>query len=267
MLLSESRARDGVLLHARCALNRRKTDKTQDDEALSSIALSRVIQKEILSKFRPGDKIPSEDELKKTLQVSKHTLRLALDILKTMGLVQKVHGKGTIILHRPIHYPIHSYARFSKILESCGRKADIKILRKMGLPAGREVAEMLQVEEGEPVIYLEGIGYMDGAPFVAGSRYLAYNIVYDVLRSFTGGSLHEFIYDRYNITLKRTMNLISAHIPNESDCRKLNITANIPVLQIKSVNVDKSTGAPVEFMDSRFKSNAVQLSVDLEGTL
>ena len=54
--------------------------------------------------FRPGDKLPNEPELSKKMQVSRTTLREALRILSTRGLVEVKRGIGTFVTHsRSIH--------------------------------------------------------------------------------------------------------------------------------------------------------------------
>jgi DNA-binding FadR family transcriptional regulator len=54
--------------------------------------------------FRPGDKLPNEPELSKRMQVSRTTLREALRILSTRGLVEVRRGIGTFVTQsRSIH--------------------------------------------------------------------------------------------------------------------------------------------------------------------
>ena len=48
-------------------------------------------------RFLPGDKLPSEPELAEELQISRTTLREALRILSTRGLVEARRGIGTFV--------------------------------------------------------------------------------------------------------------------------------------------------------------------------
>lgn len=47
-----------------------------------------------------GDKLPSENELVNEFSVSRHTVRKALSILESEGLIEAVHGKGTYVSDR-----------------------------------------------------------------------------------------------------------------------------------------------------------------------
>ena len=50
----------------------------------------------------PGERLPSEPELAKTLGVSRSSLRAAIALLEEDGLVQRLHGSGTYVTHRPV---------------------------------------------------------------------------------------------------------------------------------------------------------------------
>lgn len=233
------------------------------DELPQYIKLSRIIVEEIQNLYRPGDLLPSESEMVECFKVNRHTVRMAIEELVTQGVVGKLQGKGTIVLQKKINYPIHSNTRFTETLENAGRQPESKVLRKIGIPAQGEVAERLQLKEGEPVILIETLRNMDGATFSTVSHYFPLEKVYDVMRKYEGGSLHQFIFERYGIRLQRTRSLISAKLPDEADISNLEISPNSPVLLVKSVNVNHRSGEPLEFVVSRFKGASTQLSVDL----
>jgi len=60
--------------------------------------LANIIRKQVLyGDIKPGEKLPSENELVDQYQISRSSVRLALDILVAEGLVDRVHGKGNFI--------------------------------------------------------------------------------------------------------------------------------------------------------------------------
>lgn len=60
--------------------------------------LATIIRKQVLyGEITPGDKLPSEYELVKMYGISRSSVRQALDILVSEGLVTRVHGKGYFI--------------------------------------------------------------------------------------------------------------------------------------------------------------------------
>src|SRR5580658_1776916 len=59
--------------------------------------VARQIERLILKKLKPGDKLPSERELAELLQVSRSSIRDAIRSLELMGLVEPRQGTGTIV--------------------------------------------------------------------------------------------------------------------------------------------------------------------------
>jgi GntR family phosphonate transport system transcriptional regulator len=224
--------------------------------------ICQLLEEEIQQKHKPGDLLASEQELAVRFEVNRHTIRRAISELVTKGIVGRLQGKGTIVQQKLINYSIHSNTRFTQNLESCGRQPESLVLRKVGLPAQGMIAEMLEVEENKPVIWVETLRKMDGAPFSLSSHYLPLDKVYEVMRSYKGGSLHGFLEQCYGLQLQRKVSLVSAILPDETTRDVLQIPSNLPLLQVKSVNIDKSTGVPVEVTISQFKGGITQLSIE-----
>lgn len=60
--------------------------------------LMEELKSDIISgRFKPGDKLPSENELSVSHHVSRHTVRKALSILEQEGFIEAEHGRGTFV--------------------------------------------------------------------------------------------------------------------------------------------------------------------------
>jgi len=59
--------------------------------------VAKQIERLILKKLKPGDKLPSERELAELLQVSRSSIRDAIRSLELVGLVEPRQGTGTIV--------------------------------------------------------------------------------------------------------------------------------------------------------------------------
>jgi GntR family transcriptional regulator, transcriptional repressor for pyruvate dehydrogenase complex len=59
--------------------------------------VAKQIERLILKKLKPGDKLPSERELAESLRVSRSSIRDAIRSLELMGMVEPRQGAGTIV--------------------------------------------------------------------------------------------------------------------------------------------------------------------------
>jgi GntR family transcriptional repressor for pyruvate dehydrogenase complex len=62
--------------------------------------VAKQIERLILKKLKPGDKLPSERELAEMLEVSRSSIRDAIRSLELVGLVEPRQGAGTIVRER-----------------------------------------------------------------------------------------------------------------------------------------------------------------------
>src|SRR5207302_9759363 len=59
--------------------------------------VAKQLERLILKKLRPGDKLPSERELAEMLGVSRSSIRDAIRSLELVGLVEPRQGAGTVV--------------------------------------------------------------------------------------------------------------------------------------------------------------------------
>jgi DNA-binding FadR family transcriptional regulator len=99
----------------------------------------------------PGERLPSERELAKTLEVSRASVREALASLALQGVVETRHGAGTFVVGMPPSEPPHD-ASPSAVLEArlALEPAVARLAAARGVPD--ETAEkLLAAMEAEPV--------------------------------------------------------------------------------------------------------------------
>ena len=100
------------------ARQKRLSDSVADD-ILAMITIER--------KFMPGEKLPNENELSEELKISRTTLREAIRILATNGILEIQRGKGTFVKKDLQTDNIEEISSLSKI------KANAKDLYEMRL--------------------------------------------------------------------------------------------------------------------------------------
>lgn len=63
--------------------------------------------------LRPGDRLPSEPDLARQLQVGRTSLREALRQLSTLGVIEVIRGRGTFVCEPPADDPTTQYVNWS----------------------------------------------------------------------------------------------------------------------------------------------------------
>lgn len=234
----------------------------KSSEAMYS-QISRVLVEEVKSLYSPGEYLPSETELAARFSVNRHTLRRSIDELISLGLVERQHGKGTVVLEPALDYSIGKHSRFTESLTSKGKTTDSKVLRKLIIPATGGVSDKLKVSDGDPVIWVETLRHVDGLPFCIISHFIPLAGHELIEADYNGGSLHRFISSHLDISLRRQSSLITAVLPQGDDALLLSMPHNLPVLRVKSLNIHSDTEQPIEYAITRFRADRIQLAVNL----
>ncbi|MBP2478015.1 GntR family transcriptional regulator [Crossiella equi] len=118
---------------------------------------------ELVETLPPGTAIPSERTLCARLDVSRPTLRAAVDELVHTGLLVREHGRGMFVAKAkvtqelvgdgPVGAPRAGGRWGSKVLELSTIPAGARLGRKLGLSPGTEVTYVLRLRlaDGEPI--------------------------------------------------------------------------------------------------------------------
>ncbi|WP_182885254.1 GntR family transcriptional regulator [Microbispora sp. H10885] len=106
--------------------------------------------------LRPGDRLPSENELIVLFEVGRTSIREALKLLEQEGLIQARHGDGRYLTSQPsLDRPLTRLEGVTEMLASRGHTADNTVLDITAAEPDRHQRELLQLPPGEAVVRLE----------------------------------------------------------------------------------------------------------------
>ncbi len=109
-------------------------------------------------KLHPGDLIPKEVELASTMQVSRTVIRESLNRLKTMGIIESIKHKGTII-KSPDFSNILKKSMIPSILDNTTLKDifELRLVLEIGMADSiynhiteKDIVELTEIVEKEP---------------------------------------------------------------------------------------------------------------------
>ncbi|MFE3267850.1 GntR family transcriptional regulator [Streptomyces sp. NPDC059215] len=114
-------------------------------------------------RIKPGERLPSESGLADRYKVSTATLRSALSVLQGEGLVEKIHGKGNYIRHRPrkITY-VGGWGMLD--LRTAAETALRVTDQATAIEAHGHLAALLRVPNGSPLTEYLSVSYEGDSP-------------------------------------------------------------------------------------------------------
>jgi GntR family phosphonate transport system transcriptional regulator len=214
--------------------------------------------------YKEGDKLPTEQQLAELFGVNRHTLRQAIALLRTDGLVRVEQGRGTFVANTPIRYAIGKRVRYNEALRSHGLTATSKFLRAVEIPATDSVALALEIDIGDAVAMVDRLTFANQEPISVTSGYFPIARFPDFLSDVNQarlehlGSISQFLRHAFDRDHIRRQTKVSARTVKPEDSRLLNLPLKQPILLAESINVDQNN-IVIEYGVTRFRGDCMEL--------
>ena len=248
------------------------TEKIRGSGSSRDVLVKRVadaLRDQIASRqLKAGARLMSEVALAQNLEISRSTLREALKILVREGLVDVKHGVGAFVAdeHRLIWSRLDSMRSFTELIRSVGGAPGDSRLSVDQTSAPDDVAEALEIPRGTLVGLIKRVRLIDGTPLSIAQEYVCITKPDDIerLKSFSGGSLYEFLRNRCGVTLARSSVVIAAIAANAEQATLLDVRKGTPLLLLREPHYD-TAGRPVLFAINYHNSDIVQFTLTRAG--
>ena len=185
----------------------------------------------------PGDLVPSEAQLAKSLGVSQGTVKKALDNLVWQKLLYRHQGKGTYVSRIDFN---NSLFRFFTYGDAEGKDQRIhkETTARRLVVGSQELCRKLQVPPKSQLLYIERIGYAgDRRPvLVEYSHWRA-----EVVPGLENEEVHipdlfyALVVEKFNVPVVRAEETLTAEAADQTTADKLEIQPGAPVVVLKRV--------------------------------
>ena len=181
--------------------------------------------------LRAGERVPSENELTRTLTVSRMTANRALRELASDGVLVRVAGVGTFVAEQRVHAHPLEVRNIADEIRARGHEYRVKVLALEALSASRELAERCGVKPGAQLDYSLLTHFEDAAPLQVEERYVNPQVAPGYLRNdFSRTTPHEFLIRV--APLQRAEHIVRALVPERRIRRLLRLEAGEACLLI-----------------------------------
>ena len=127
--------------------------------------ISDILRQQILSgELMANDQLPSENQLLKQFEVSRITVRRALQTLESEGFIYRRQGLGAFVSDKRVHQGLVRLTDFVEDMAMAGIEAASRIVAFTQEAAPEDVQEALGLKEGKIVCRLDRLRLGNGKP-------------------------------------------------------------------------------------------------------
>ena len=224
--------------------------------------LQEVLRSQIESGIcRPGEQLPTEEELAKQFGVSKITVRQALQNLAGLKYITRRHGRGTFVEERKFDQGPRELLSFTEEMRRHGLQAESRILAQGTEPADEAVADALVLPPGSLVYVLKRLRVAGGEPVTVQTAHIPARVA-PGLELAPGASLYEVLQRQYHLYAARARETDQAAAADAASAELLGIAPGDPVLAAKRVTL-LSNDKPFEFVQSVIRGDRSSIVLEL----
>ncbi|WP_028784266.1 trehalose operon repressor [Thalassobacillus devorans] len=185
--------------------------------------------------FKAGERLPSEHELCVRYDTSRETIRKALHLLAQNGYIQKVRGKGSIVLDSDKYeFPVSGLTSFKELTNQSGQQIQTKVHELYLLEPDRKLAELLDNTEKVPIWRVVRSRNIDGEKVILDKDYIRQDIVPGLTKTICEDSLYEYIENKLGLAISYAKKEIVVEPVSEEDRELLDVNNHDQMVVIRS---------------------------------
>jgi len=201
--------------------------------------LKNIILKKIKDgEFSEGSLIPSERDLGESLNISRMTVRQALNQLVSEGVLFREKGKGTFVAKGKIVQ--RNIMSFSDTVREKGMVPSTQVLYFEKVYGIQSINDCLELKEEDILYNIKRLRLANEIPIAIEEVFIPERYCPNLEAFDPKFSLYKFLKEEYSLEINYMDNTIEAAKPGKEEKKLLAIADSTPVLRISSINYNEA---------------------------
>lgn len=190
-----------------------------------------IIKKIDMEEYGGDEQIPSERELIEKYQVSRITVRKAIDELVNEGYLYKVQGKGTYVKSDKNNHDLISLTSCTEDVKKLGMTPSRKVIAADVVLSDKKRGKLLNIVTDDKVFRLERIIYADNEALNYTITYLPEKLFPQLEQyDFNKESLYHILQTKYDTKIIGATRTIEAVSAKDVVAEYLDIDEGVPII-------------------------------------
>ncbi|MFD0870792.1 Trehalose operon transcriptional repressor [Chlamydia abortus] len=188
-----------------------------------------MIYRDVIGKIEKGEYeantfLPSENELVLQYDTSRETVRKALNLLSQNGYIQKIRGKGSIVLEiKRFNFPISGLVSFKELSKQLGRSSKTVVEKLKIIKPDLFLATQLETDEEDEVWEVVRVRHIGDERIILDKDYFKKKCVPDLTIKICEESIYEYIEKTLCLEIGYAKKVISVQEATEEDKQYLDL--------------------------------------------
>ena len=205
------------------------------------LQLKEILIGKIEKTMDSNDQLPSEREICETYDLSRTTVRQALDELEKEKYIYKVHGKGNFISPKRYNQDLISFYSFTEEMKKVGRKPKSEVIGFEIRESGEKLANIFKQNEDDLAYKVTRIRKADDIPMMYEVTYLPFERFKDLKKEkLEMVPMYDVFSSEYNVRITSAEEVFEPILTSKLESIYLAVEEGSPSLKIERFTYEGS---------------------------
>lgn len=206
------------------------------------------------------DQIPSEREFMNKFDISRSTVREAINLLVREGILEKRHGKGTFVSVKPLHDWLGNLSSTTETIRHIGMKPGAKLITHYKTTPPTYIQEQTGFKEA---YFIKRVRFANDIPIGVERHYYPVAIGEELIKyDLDNATLYDLVQHELGIQFAEADQTISSGQMLQDDLDYLDIPPDTNVLIAERVIQDQA-GTIIEMEEAFYRSDMYMFKIKL----
>ena len=195
--------------------------------------LSNDIEKGV---YEANKLLPSEHELCDRFSTSRETIRKALTLLSQNGFVQKMHGKGSLVLDiNKMSFPVSGLVSFKELQHSLGRDIHTTVHRLELGETSDWLSSQLECDTGSLVWEISRTRTIQDERVILDKDWILQSLVPSLTKEICADSIYSYLENQLGLAISYAKKEITVEPATDEDHELLDIAGDSHIVLVKNL--------------------------------
>lgn len=219
--------------------------------------------KELIKELNPGDPIYSERKFSEKYEISRMTVRQAINNLVAEGVLVRQRGKGTFVAAPKVEQELSGMTSFSEDMKKRGLTPQTKILDFKKIASTMTIANKLNIQEGDMVYEVTRLRIADDIPMALETSYIPVHLIKELQVETLHASFYEYVEDTLQLKISHATQTLQSTLAELEESASLGIASGAPVLLMERFGYLEN-GTPFEYVKSIYRGDRYKFVIDMK---
>ncbi len=213
--------------------------------------------------LQEDDRLPSERELCETYDVSRSTVRQAIQELEKEGYIYRLHGKGTFVSPERFKQDLLEFYSFTEEMKKIGKTPSSKVLDFRITKCNEKLARKMKLNIGDKIYVFTRLRLADDEPMMVETSYVPCDRFPGITKEeLEKHAMYDIFTKKYNAKFTYAEETFQPVLTREDEAKLLNYSVGLPSMMIERLTYEN--GNVIEYTKGIARGDRFKYHVVLE---